>query len=219
MRVLIALALLPPFAQAEELQFSVTGDLFQTGPPGVTSTWNGPVSFPSTFTMSFLVNTLDQANTLTDVGFDPLTGVLDQATFSVVASDFTVTLDGKTIQSDGSGAFEASGTGLGMCSYIGGDYGAQTSVAGFGGIPDFSFGGGCITHSQLLNSKDPLGLLLNGSSFFTDNGGRPTFLGVYDSQLISIVTVSATQVPEPATLGLMALGFAGVGFVRRRRKD
>lgn len=39
--------------------------------------------------------------------------------------------------------------------------------------------------------------------------------GVIGSGLIGVL---AEPVPEPATLGLLGLGLAGVGFVRRKRK-
>jgi hypothetical protein len=222
MRVLLVLALLPAFAQAEEIQFTVTGSLFQTlpitpNPP--TSTWNGPGPIPTSFQMSFLVNTLAPGNTLSTTGFDPNSGFLDDVAFNVVATDFTVSLDGKTIESGGTGSFAASGTGLGQCGFIGGDYSAGSSTASFFGVPDFSLGGGCVTQSALHSSKDPLGLLLNGSGYFADDGWNNSYFFVDNSSVLSVVNVEATQVPEPATLGLMALGFLGAGLTRRIRKN
>jgi hypothetical protein len=40
-----------------------------------------------------------------------------------------------------------------------------------------------------------------------------------DSFSIDDSVMTPTAVPEPATLGLLALGFAGVGFARRKRKN
>ena len=59
----------------------------------------------------------------------------------------------------------------------------------------------------------------------------PTVDGTYDFMLkafdgdgevvstsIQIIVGAGAPVPEPATIGLMALGLAGAGIVRRRRK-
>jgi hypothetical protein len=45
------------------------------------------------------------------------------------------------------------------------------------------------------------------------------FSAVQAGDSFSIDDSVTTPVPEPATLGLLALGFAGVGFARRKRKN
>ncbi len=45
------------------------------------------------------------------------------------------------------------------------------------------------------------------------------FKAVQAGDSFSIDDSVTTPVPEPATLGLLALGFAGVGFARRKRKS
>ena len=82
----------------------------------------------------------------------------------------------------------------------------------FGGDSD-----GLVLGAYALNS--------NGGNFF--NAFNGTFKSVTLSfgngamvQNISQVRVTAAgAVPEPATWGLMLMGFAGVGFAMRRRKD
>ena len=82
----------------------------------------------------------------------------------------------------------------------------------FGGDSD-----GLVLGAYALNS--------NGCNFF--NAFNGTFKSVTLSfgngamvQNISQVRVTAAgAVPEPATWGLMLMGFAGVGFAMRRRKD
>ena len=51
---------------------------------------------------------------------------------------------------------------------------------------------------------------------FTSN--TPGDVGaLLDNVLVTSSSTASTSVPEPATLGLLALGFAGVGFARRKR--
>jgi hypothetical protein len=219
MRFLLALALLPALAQADEIEFTVTGSIFQSlpiSPDPPTSVWKGTGPIPTTFQMSFLVNTLAPGDSLT-YAFAP-DNSLGTVAFSVAATDFNFTLGGQTLVSGGSGSFSASGSQLGECSFIGGNYSASTAAGTFGGVPDFILGGGCVTKSQLLGSSDPLGLLLNNSSFFPDDGWNGSFLSVGSSTLVSVENVTGVSVPEPDSLALFAAGGLGLFACRRRRK-
>lgn len=80
--------------------------------------------------------------------------------------------------------------------------------------PQFSVTGSLY---QILPIDPPLGLLLNGSSFYAGDGWNGSYFDIGDSSLISIVAITATQLPEPAAFGLIALAFAGVGLRTRRR--
>jgi hypothetical protein len=196
-------------AQAEELQFSFTGD---TLTPDLQT-------IIAPFQVSFLVDTLAPQNSLQYTLIDCFDGgglCINTVSASVVATNLTVSLGGQLIEQGATGSFALSGSPLSPPSpheeFIGGLFGTGGAAAGFFGIPDFSLGNA--SQSVLLASTDPLGTVLDGSFYVTDS---VSFFFNGDSRQFAYVSGSATSVPEPGTLGLLVLGFAGVVFCGRKR--
>ena len=106
-------------------------------------------------------------------------------------------LDAATAQISGRFAADDQGS----VSLNGGN--AINTTNGFSGLTAFSFNSGFVAGLNTLT--------------FTviDTGGRPA--GLLVSGLSGTADVAAAAVPEPATWGMMLLGFGMVGFAARRR--
>ena len=59
----------------------------------------------------------------------------------------------------------------------------------------------------------------NGDGILTGASQDVNFDGVLSGQVTSLVDVSATQVPEPATLGMMGLGLLGAALAKKRKRN
>jgi hypothetical protein len=191
-------------ARAEEIAFTFTGAVNDPTDP-----------FARTpFLVSFDVNTLDPANTLQDTFAN---GLLQTISVSVVATNFDATLDGVPIAQNAAGSMSFMGRdGIGEPG-SGAFWGPGLGVSGGGvnlvDVPQF--GVGSASEAAITGSNDPLGLLLSGSWYGSDD---PALLFV-NGQLISTdvtflgVDPPIANVPEPGPLGLFALGLL---FIFRR---
>ena len=200
---LLAFTSLP--AQAEQLQFTFTGD---TLTPDLQT-------IIAPFQVSFLVDTLAQGNSFQYTLIACPGGLcIDSVSANVMTTNYNVTLGGQLIEQGGTGNFVVSGSPFSPLSpteeFIGGLFGTGGAAAGFFGIPDFSLGSS--SGSVLLASKDQLGTILDGSFYLSDSVS--TFFNG-DSRVSAYVSGSATSVPEPGTLGLLLLGLAGVVLCKR----
>jgi len=213
----LLIGLFPALSQATIIEFNFKG-LIDNEAAGGGTFWNNPGPEPptnSTFRMTFDVNTLSPGNTVSYT-FGPTSKGPSIETISAdfVATDFTFTLNGKTVLWSPVGDFSFSGGPLGEFSFIGGGAGAGTNGVSFFFVPDFYLG--TTLQSDLNGSSDPLGLLLNGSGFFTDTGD-PSVVSFQDSRLGAFISGTGTAVPEPGGLALLLIAVIGLGFVHRRR--
>jgi PEP-CTERM motif len=85
----------------------------------------------------------------------------------------------------------------------------------FAGTPHLSENG--LLWVGAVNGADENIFTFNGAYFIVDifNQANPDNLGNF----ASVINLTITPVPEPATWVLMVLGFAGLGFIASRRKS
>ena len=213
----LIVGLFPGIALAETIEYTFTGFVEDEAAAGIPTFWNGPGPQPSNFVMTFDVDTLSPLNSVSYT-FGPSSAgpSINAITANLVGTNFTLSLDGTTVLQSPTGGFSFSGSLLGEFSFIGGGAGGGTDLTGFSFVPDFGLG--ATTQAALMGSSDPLGLLLNNSSFHTDPGD-PSLFTFGDSRLGAFIsgTGRAISVPEPNMLVLLALAGISLGFVHRQR--
>jgi hypothetical protein len=216
----LVLSLFPALVLAETIEFTLDGSIVEQAAQGSPTFWNNPGPEPTNYQITFDVNTLAPANSV-NYTFGPtsLGPSIDSINANLVTTNVVVSLDGKVVYQSPTGTFGFSGTNqLGEFGFIGGGAGLDdiNSVVGLGFGPNFGLGE--TLQSQLTGASDPLGLILNGSSFNNDPDDL-SVLTYLDSRLGASVNGggSAISVPEPAPLILFGLAGLVLALVHRRR--
>lgn len=208
----VIVALVPMLASAETVEYTFNGSIDGEATGGVPTVWNGPGPQPSTFQMTFDVDTLSPMNSFSYT-FGPSSAgpSIDAISVDVAVTNVSFSFDGTPVLQSPQGSFAFSGTLLGEFSLVGGFGLAATDGAGFIFVPDFGLG--VTTQAALTGSSDPLGLLLSGSAFHADSGD-PSYLSFGDSQLEAVISGQGTAVsaPEPDILALLVLAGIAMGF-------
>jgi hypothetical protein len=215
----LLVGLFPALAGAETIEYTFTGSIDNEAAAGFPTFWNGLGPQPSIFQMSFDVDTLSPMNSFSyTFGPSSVGPSINAISINVAATDVNFSFDGNTVLQSPQGDFAFSGALLGEFMFIGAFGLAATDRAGFLFVPDFGLG--VTAQTALMESSDPLGLLLNGSVFNTDSSG-PSALTFDDSQLGATIRGGgvAVSVPEPDILALLALVGIGLGFIHRRRLE
>lgn len=107
------------------------------------------------------------------------------------------------------------------CIALGGGRSLGTFIIDFGADQfSGSFDGGSTpTDVALISNTDWLFTILAGTGRFADASGMFEGTGTADATTRPThVVINFAAVPEPATWGLMILGFGGVGVAMRRRR-
>ena len=189
MRLPLLLLLVSVPVSADELQFVLTGF--------ANPITNVDVSEP--FRASFLLDTLSGPSSFTLGGPE---GCVQEFSFSGAnASHLNVTVGGKRILNTPH-----------TVAFGGGGAEAYCLMANGMTVGDFHWNEFDTNNvSTSLDPKDPL------ADFLLHTGYAFNFASFGDWEAGEF-SVQVTSVPEPATLSLLALGLAGVGFMRRRKR-
>jgi hypothetical protein len=215
----LVLSLFPALVLAETVEFTFGGIVENEAAQGTPTFWNNPGPEPTSYQITFDVNTLAPANSVSYT-FGPTSAgpSIDEITANLVTTNVVLSLDGKVVYQSPTGTFGFSGTNqLGEFGFIGGFTDAANtsqSVDLFFG-PNFSLG--ATLQSQLTGASDPLGLILNGSSFNNDPDDVSA-LEYLDSRLGVSANGGGTavSVPEPAPLVLFGLAGLMLALIHRR---
>jgi hypothetical protein len=180
-------ALLPTLAQAEILQFDLNGEIFTNG--GL------PVSF---YQATFLTNTASGGGSL-QYGVPYSLSCFSTLNVGVPIYDVNVITSGKTVLKDGTGSFGFGGetgptcnsmTDEGVSVVASGKGGKNFIVSGVGA--DIAFSG---NPAAVLSSKDPLGLILDGSAYSGFSSGAE-----FGPATCEVPTLPLGQTPQTAFL-------------------